>query len=780
MSNARVHLTSRSLASRATAVMALIVTVAAFACIHPHAAFAWTAGQALPNAFPRTSVWWPDPTTQSVSAIAKHDMVVLQNRYASSVPTLKKLHPDMLVLNTTSACELFLDSSASPPSWANVEISRVPNAWILTQVGSKLTATVNSTSNLLYVSSTSAFRVGDVVVIEDELAKVVGINTNSILVIRGLVPRRSPATAHASGTRVAAVVCYWPGTVVMDVSTYCPKVTVDSAIGPETWTEYNARKAISMLSTGDWDGILLDRSDSNLSGVADGPYTRTIDSKRTNTLPTDGYAALESAWADGLRIYESRIRAKVGKDKLLLGNWAHPHLDLLNGTIMETFPRTKGGSAGATWRDVVFGTQNMIGRSYLTWTSSALQPNLTTVQTYESDSSPADGDDRYINPTTIAGWHPDYRKVRFGLATALLGDGFFDYELNTAGHATLGMFWFDEYDNAGRGAGYLGKPLGAARLALPALTSADLVGGSGTFSTAEQVNRWTVSARTGYALTRAYDASTARVDVTTSAGVANQASFYYRSVAVKAGTPYTLTFRAKGDAATKITARVAKATSPYTAWLYVDPIDVGTNWQTYELALPASGSDSAAYLIFGVGSRVGTIWFDSVKLQQGSRLDVYRRDFERGSVVVNATSTSKSVPLGATFRKIKGTQAPTVNDGKYVSSVTLPTLDALVLLRTPTLSFGTSGTITPGTTRTLSGTLKNAVGVVVSSATVTLQHSYDKVNWTSTGTGTTSTTGAFSFAAKPSRTTYYRVRYYGSTTELEATSSTVAVTVAAS
>ena len=149
---------------------------------------------------------------------------------------------------------------------------------------------MSATTNTFYVGDTGMFRSGDVVVVGKELAEVASVGTNSILVARGLVPERSPAASHATGTRVAAVVTFWPGTVVMDLSTYCPRVTVDPAVGPETWAEYNARMALSRVSRGGWDGILLDRSDSNLSGIVDGPWTRSIDPKRSNTPVADGYA----------------------------------------------------------------------------------------------------------------------------------------------------------------------------------------------------------------------------------------------------------------------------------------------------------------------------------------------------------------------------------------------------------------------------------------------------------------------------------------------------------
>ena len=59
----------------------------------------------------------------------------------------------------------------------------------------------------------------------------------------------------------------------------------------------------------------------------------------------------------------------------------------------------------------------------------------------------------------------------------------------------------------------------------------------------------------------------------------------------------------------------------------------------------------------------------------------WRRDFQGGMALVNASASAVSVGLGRTYRKIKGTQVPTVNDGSLATSVTLQPKDGLVLIR---------------------------------------------------------------------------------------------------
>jgi hypothetical protein len=60
---------------------------------------------------------------------------------------------------------------------------------------------------------------------------------------------------------------------------------------------------------------------------------------------------------------------------------------------------------------------------------------------------------------------------------------------------------------------------------------------------------------------------------------------------------------------------------------------------------------------------------------------VWRRDFEHGIVLVNPTSTSETIDLGGTFRKIQGTRDPAFNDGSEVNTIVLPPMSGVILLR---------------------------------------------------------------------------------------------------
>jgi len=618
--------------------------------------------------FPRLGVLWPN-STEVNSSLARYDYVVLGSYEQARIPYLKAGNPGILVLTTDNACEV-----------AHGDLGSYPAQWLLTQVGSTLTASIDATSKTIPVGTTSSsgkklFVAGDLVVIGSEVAYVEAVGTAAITVRRGAY---RPAAAHTAGTRIAATLMYWPGTAVMDMSTYCPKVTLDPAIGPESWSDYKARSGAAKVSAAAWDGIYVDQLDGNKSYLVTGTFTpvsgRTIDPTRTNSVVTDSYAAFDAAWNAGLRLYEGKLRGLIGSHRVILGNGAWPNYDLLNGTMFERFPNASGGIAAIGWRDAVF-TPDVnwavaTGKgSYTQWASAALAQNLTTVLTYQNDNGGADGKT------------PDYRNMRFALTTALMGDGSFTYRFS---HDNRAATWFDEYDGAGRGRGYLGQPLGPASAAIPPATTPDLLSGDGAFDSATQLGTWQLTLSSGYLATKSVDTtqkksgtSASRVDISQAGGVSWKARLVHR-VSVTSGQPYTLAFWARADRPLTADAYVQRSDTKSDSFGRV-PLDA--EWRYFELPINSSGTDAAATLNLGLGEKTGTVWLDDVTIRVGNQRDVMRRDFQNGLALVNATDRVATIELGGTFRKIRGTQAPTVNDGSLVTAVTLQPQDGIVLLR---------------------------------------------------------------------------------------------------
>lgn len=103
----------------------------------------------------------------------------------------------------------------------------------------------------------------------------------------------------------------------------------------------------------------------------------------------------------------------------------------------------------------------------------------------------------------------------------------------------------------------------------------------------------------------------------------------------------------------------------------------------------------------------GVVWFDEYNAKLGSAVvstptkawqnGVWRRDFTNGIALVNPKGNGpRTVSLGGTFIKLKGAQAPSVNTGQAVTTVTLQDRDGIILLRKTPLVQPASPTVTVG------------------------------------------------------------------------------------
>jgi hypothetical protein len=674
--------------------------------------------------FPRLGIWWPDTWRQSAARIARWDYVILAEWDRENVARLRSRNPDLIVLTSTNACELSYDASPGADPADHEAVRSVPGEWFLTQVGSELAAPIDARSTTLRVKavragaarsasgdaapprtagspgtagslrttgsprttgSLSLFAPGDAVLIGDEvvLVKKVDAERRTLTVRRGYV---RPAAAHPTGARAAALISFWPGSWVLDVSTYCPAIELDAAAGPQTWGEHNAGVGARLVRDPVWDGILVDRSDGDESWLIGSSTARSIDPDRSNRLPADGYAAFDAAWNAGLRRYEAQLRALAGDDRIIYANWGAPNYELLNGNNFEGFPMSDGTAYGVPWQATVFGPRD--GGAYLEWLARSRRPDLSTIQTYEDDDGPDPaGDGSYRNPVRRRGFRPDYRKMRFGLCTALLGDGFFSYEVNTNGHASLGLLWFDEYDAGGRRRGYLGRPLGPARRAVGLPVTRVLTRGDG-FESAADLRRWELWADedAGYAAHASLERSgpargraSLRVDVEAARGVDWRVSLGQR-VAVRGRRDYTLSFRARADRVCELSAVIQQARRPWRTRVDLSAVRLTTGWRRYVLCAPSRAADPRAELLLQIGESAGTVWLDDVRLQVGNT-QIWRRDFQGGVALVNAGTSARTVPLRGRFRHIRGRQVPSINTGRLARSVRLRPRDGVILLR---------------------------------------------------------------------------------------------------
>ncbi len=565
----------------------------------------------------------------------------------------------------------------------------------LYHAGTTLKQPASAAAVELFVQDTSRLVVGQYLVLHDapagsfknaEHAKVTSLDaaTGRVGVTRGY---KSTAVLHPAGSVVALHKLGWEGA---------------GAAGVESWS-FNLSTACPKDASGrtladvetDWIVANLDRDADGdpvaglrVDGVyfdADPYFAEGASLDVDNDLVADGGfgASGENLWGAGMEALYASLSAKLPAGKLLIGGDRYTRGLKLNGTQMESCPSDKyGNTASPTYNKLdsvlaIYGYRMHHSRRAPEYTdifnrlSTALYP-IGTVTT-----------------TTNA-------PFRFAFGLALLEDGFYAQEDNCKDMST-GAYtrlwddpWWDEYavdvtpgsatfghavasnpadESAIRAhKGWLGAALGP-RYRVYAAPGADLLqegfesSAAGWTGTNVTLDRTTSGAFAGSGALHA----SGHVQRSTALGGARVVS---KAVAVTAGATYAASFMVRASRERTLTARFGGGeTSP----LFVSPA-----WR--RVVVTGKATSATASLVLEVGRESTEVWLDDVHLVQ-QHPGVLRRDYEHGSVIVNATPATVTVALGSGFRRIKGTGQDPVNDGAALSSVTVPPHDAAILVR---------------------------------------------------------------------------------------------------
>lgn len=86
-------------------------------------------------------------------------------------------------------------------------------------------------------------------------------------------------------------------------------------------------------------------------------------------------------------------------------------------------------------------------------------------------------------------------------------------------------------------------------------------------------------------------------------------------------------------------------------------ISLGRQWQKYEAIFTSSDDCLEAGIQFFLATSIGSIFIDDVRVER-LPVDVFRRDFENGTVLLNGTAERQTVVLGDGYNRIIGSQAP--------------------------------------------------------------------------------------------------------------------------
>jgi hypothetical protein len=282
------------------------------------------------------------------------------------------------------------------------------------------------------------------------------------------------------------------------------------------------------------------------------------------------------------------------------------------------------------------------------------------------------------------------RKVRFGLGSATLCEAYHTISENDRPSSTQRWnWWYDEYAvdlASGRASsrradtGWLGTAMGTWYQMIWAGTGPDVVTNPDFESSVTDGWGFWTDASVAATVTRdataaAKGSASARIHVP-NAGAADwyAALWTTGTLAMQAGQTYSATFWAKASKTRHITVSAAVPGTTYV----LSTLSVGTEWRHCQVILVPNVA-CVAGLAFSFAADDGDVWLDDVHLQAGAT-NLYRRDFQNGTVLVNPSAQALTVPLERAFRKILGTADPVVNDGSWVAEVTVPPSDAIFLL----------------------------------------------------------------------------------------------------
>jgi len=351
-----------------------------------------------PQAYPRLASVNAFKDASQVETFARYGLIVAPYSAADgAVQALKARRQGNRVL-------VYVNTRLVPvPDFGGFQI--YPRWW-LTLAGTTLAAPLGARDTTIHVADTRVIAASLAstpdLLVDGETVHVTRVDAaaGTLVVRRGLYSR---VTAHAAGARIAAHAVAWPGTWMLNVTRYCP---VDPATG-QTWVRYLAGQVKQRLQAAPWDGIFYDDANSHIHWVAEG----RLDANNDN-VPDGADGPSGQAWSEGQAALLADTRALAPHALIMENGGYYPGFG--SGRLFERFPYFNGG-----W-DQAF-------PAYLDLVASgpSTPPTVLDADTGETGVQ-------------------DLRAMRFGLGSALMGNGYYAYDYGTTSHGQT--WWYDEYD----------------------------------------------------------------------------------------------------------------------------------------------------------------------------------------------------------------------------------------------------------------------------------------------------------------------------------------------
>lgn len=575
--------------------------------------------------------------------------------------------------------------SITTPSTGNCGV--FAGHWLY-QAGALSTSAINANSTSIRVSDISRFSVNNFVVIYNapagsfnnaEHAKVTNLNvaTSTLTIERGF---KSDATAHPRGSIVAQHARGFnnpsPRNWRFNLSTQSARDANNRTYGQflPIWMGQNInRNLIGELSETVVSGILFDSDFSFLFDFEDADVNNDL--IVDNGISPNG----TNWWGLGMEQFYNRVRTQF-PDFIISGGIRDARgFDALNGTQFEGFP----GSFDFFSPDPEYNSLASLLSSY---SINTRRRSNGPVHSHILSKTPSRVYPFGTNPALTTN-----RTFRFSLGLTLLEDGYFGFR-NSQDTRDV---WFDEYavditrgsSNYGRAIesnqedeakirshlGWLGRPNGPRRriysdaefapqqAILSSMFNNNISGWEGQ---RVNVSLSTNIVRDGSGALRASNHTDGYQAELGDAGIRGPLT------QVTNGQNYTFVFSARSSEARVISASIGGHTERF----LLQP-----GWQRYVMTFRSTETGNTRPR-FNLGRENSQVHIDTVHFFEGNA-NIFRRDFNNGIVVINATPNRRTIPLNGTFRRIRGQQDSTFNNGAAVSNLTLGAYDSAILVR---------------------------------------------------------------------------------------------------
>lgn len=436
-----------------------------------------------------------------------------------------------------------------------------------------------------------------------------------------------------------------------------------------------------------YDGIYLDGALSYpmFFYTANGPFDLNCDGQLT---AYDSLGQTLERWKSHYLDFFTYLLSYLPDIKVLCNDMPEPVNDFagllnqVNGAVSELqlWDYYQRGTVACDWREDIVNRQ-------MKWNAEGVQPPLSSlIMLYDTTDQ----------GHTVAQAQTDYKRMRFGLATALISASSFTYANSPKWYDTL-CFWNDEYDNAGRmQPGYLGQPAGPP-FKFDSTTLIPEIILNGMFSNG--LTAWNPWIQTG--VCNGNPAGTVEADYgeyyTPPASARLQPAciapeeWHLQLVqdnlqAVQPGQRYLLTFMAKASTNRSIRVEVSR-TNPFTSIGLWQLENISTEWTEHRIVFETfnnfvPGTDNIR-LVFNTANHTGTVWIDDVSLTK-SRPGIWGRLYDNGLAICNTSDNDTTLQLSQPYYHIAGVNETTINNGQICNAVTLGARDGVVLLNSPT------------------------------------------------------------------------------------------------